>query len=404
MATRLDPSVGATGTGALAGLRVVELGFAAAGPWVGKTLANHGAEVIKIESRAAPDPFRTTYPPFRDNVEGLDRAGMFAFFNDGKRSITLDIKSPRAMELLHRLIRSSDVLLESFPAGTMARRGLSYDALVADQPDLVMLSSCNQGQTGPHASHPGYGSQLTALAGFLHLLGEPDRTPVLIYGPYIDYIAVGYGVIAILAALARRKRTGQGCYIDLSQLESGAQFMAPALLEYQSTGRVPARAGNRDVVAVPHGVYPAAGTDTWVALSVWSDEEWARFARAAGHPEWSRADPALDERISEWTRGRSRETTVAALRAEGLRASPVLTMSELFSDPQLRHREAWVEIPHPVIGTLHGMAAPWRLSATPQHLDHGGPPIGIDNDYVYRGVLGLSDDEMRELDAQGTFR
>src|SRR5207248_477333 len=160
-----------------------------------------------------------------------------------------------------------------------------YEALSRDNPGLVMLSSCNQGQTGPHAAHPGYGSQLTALAGFLHLLGEPDRTPVLIYGPYIDYIAVGYGVIALLAALSRRKRTG----------------------------------------------------------------------------------PQLAEHIANWTRGRDRDAVVALLRDAGLRAAPVLTMGELFTDPQLRHRQAWVELEHPVL-SLHGLSAPWTLSATPQRL------------------------------------
>ncbi|MBI3522492.1 MAG: CoA transferase [Chloroflexi bacterium] len=394
-------------TGALAGLRVVELGFAAAGPWVGKHLANHGAEVIKVESRAALDAFRTTYPPFKDNVEGVDRAAMFAFFNDGKRGITLDLKSEHGLSVLKRLVRRSDVLIESFPAGTLAKRGITYDALSRDNPGLVMLSSCNQGQTGPHAAHPGYGSQLTALAGFLHLLGEPDRTPVLIYGPYIDYIAVGYGVIALLAALARRRRTNQGCNIDLSQLEAGVQFMTPALLEHQSTGRIPTRVGNRDLVALPHGVYPCAPTgnktERWVAFSVWSDDEWARFTRATDHADWTRGDPQLEERISDWTRVRDRDAVVALLREAGLRAAPVLTMGELFTDPQLRHRKAWVELEHPVL-SMHGLSAPWTLSATPQQLTTAGPPLGADNDYVYGELLGMSADERARLEAAGTFR
>ena len=149
-------------------------------------------------------------------------------------------------------------MIESFPAGTLARRGLGHDALRRARPDLVILSSCNQGQTGPHAQHPGYGSQLTALAGFNELLGEPGRTPVILYGPYIDYIAVGYGVIAVLGALERRRRTGEGCVIDLSQYEAGLQFLAPAPLEHAANGTVPTRDANHDRVAVPHGVYPAA--------------------------------------------------------------------------------------------------------------------------------------------------
>src|SRR6266540_4428284 len=164
----------------------------------------------------------------------------------------------------------------------LARRGLGHDALRRARPDLVILSSCNQGQTGPHAQHPGYGSQLTALAGFNELLGEPDRTPVILYGPYIDYIAVGYGVIAVLAALERRRRTGDGCVIDLSQYEAGLQFLAPALLEHSANGTVPTRDANHDRVAVPHGVYPCEGDDRWVALSIWNDDEWELFRDAIG--------------------------------------------------------------------------------------------------------------------------
>src|SRR6266568_196531 len=279
-------------TAALEGTRVVELGWAAAGPLVGTYLAQHGADVIHVESSTALDPFRSTYPPFRDNVVGPDRAGMFAFYNAGKRGVTLDLKQPRAVELALRLVTTADVVIESFPAGTLARRGLGHDALRRARADLVILSSCNQGQTGPHARHPGYGSQLTALAGFNELLGEPDRTPVILYGPYIDYIAVGYGVIAILAALDRRARTGLGCVIDLSQYEAGLQFMAPALLEHAANGTLPTRAGNRDRVAVPHGVYPTSEPDSWIALSVWDDAEWAHLVDALGAPDWAR-DAAL---------------------------------------------------------------------------------------------------------------
>ncbi len=412
------PSTGVSAPQALAGIRVVEIGFAAAGPLVGKYLANHGAEVIKLESRRAPDVFRSTYPPFKDNVPGPDRAAMFAFYNDGKRSITLDLKHPRGTEIARALIAKSDVLIESFPAGTMAKRGLAYDELVALNPGLVMLSSCNQGQTGPHAQHPGYGSQLTCLAGFVHLLGESDRAPVFLYGPYIDYIAVGYGVIAVLAALARRAATGRGTCIDLSQYEAGLQFMTPAFLEHQLNGTVPTRAGNDDPVAVPHGVYPSADDsrgDRWVALSVWSDEEWVRFRRAIGDPAWAR-DPRwdtaegrrahradLDEHIAHWTRGRTRDAAVAALRAQGLRAAAVETISELFTDRQLAGRGFWRGLPHPVIGTVQCISAPFALSGTPSRQEQAGPTLGADNDHVFGTVLGMGEEERAALARDGVF-
>lgn len=400
---------------ALEGTRVVEFGWAAAGPLVGTYLASHGADVIHVESTTALDPFRSTYPPFKDNVVGPDRAGMFAFYNAGKRGVTLDLKHPRGVELALRLVKAADVVIESFPAGTLARRGLGHDALRRARPDLVILSSCNQGQTGPHAQHPGYGSQLTALAGFNELLGEAGRTPVILYGPYIDYIAVGYGVIAILAALERRRRTGEGCVIDLSQYEAGLQFLTPALLEHAANGTVPTRDANRDGVAVPHGVYPAKGSDRWVALSVWNDDEWARFRDALGDPDWAR-DAALasvagrrareidvDTRIAEWTSGRTREEIVDALRARGLRAAPVESIAELFADQQLAHRAVWRRAPHAGLGEVGLMAPPFSLSETPARPERAGPTLGEHNEAVFRGTLGLDAEEYAALAADGVF-
>jgi crotonobetainyl-CoA:carnitine CoA-transferase CaiB-like acyl-CoA transferase len=402
-------------TRALEGTRVIELGWAAAGPLVGTYLAQHGADVIHVESSTALDPFRSTYPPFKDNVVGPDRAGMFAFYNAGKRGVTLDLKQPRGVELVLRLVKTADVVIESFPAGTLARRGLGHDALRRARPDLVLLSSCNQGQTGPHAQHPGYGSQLTALAGFNELLGEPGRTPVILYGPYIDYIAVGYGVIAVLAALEQRRRTGEGCVIDLSQYEAGLQFLAPVLLEHAANGAVPTRDGNRDSIAIPHGVYPSQGEDRWVALSVWSDAEWARFRQVLGDPVWARdgtlgsaegrraREAELDARIAEWTRTRTREEAVAALRARGLNAAPVESVGELFDDPQLAHRGVWQRAPHAGLGEIGLMAPPFALSETPARADRAGPTLGEHNEDVFKGLLGLSADEYDSLAADGVF-
>jgi benzylsuccinate CoA-transferase BbsF subunit len=399
----------------LDGTRVVELGWAAAGPLVGTYLAQHGADVIHVESTTALDPFRSTYPPFKDNIVGPDRAGMFAFYNAGKRGVTLDLKQPRGVELALQLVKTADVVIESFPAGTLARRGLGHDALRRARPDLVILSSCNQGQTGPHAQHPGYGSQLTALAGFNELLGEPGRTPVILYGPYIDYIAVGYGVIAILAALERRRRTGEGCLIDLSQYEAGLQFLAPALLEHAANGTVPTRDANHDRVAVPHGVYRSQGDDCWIALSVWSDEEWARFREVLGDPTWSRdgslgsaegrraREAELDAHIAEWTKSRSREEAVSALRARGLSAAPVESVGELFDDPQLAHRGVWRRARHAGLGEVGLMAPPFALSETPARADRAGPTLGEHNEEVFKGLLGLSADEYASLAADGVF-
>jgi crotonobetainyl-CoA:carnitine CoA-transferase CaiB-like acyl-CoA transferase len=396
-------------TGALSGLRVVEVGFAAAGPLVGKYLANFGAEVIRLESRLAADVFRTAYPPFKNGVVAPDRAGMFAFYNDGKRSATLNLKHPKGVTLARALIGRADVFVESFTPGTVARLGLGVEVLRADHPELIVLSSCNQGQTGPHAFHPGYGSQLSALAGFVQLLGEPDSTPVLLYGPYIDYVAVGYGAIAVLAALERRARTGTGCTIDLSQYEAGLQFLTPTILEFAANGRIPGRAGNADAVAAPHGVYRCAGPDRWVALSVWTDAEWKAFCELTGlsGPPTAAgrraARATLDRAIEAWTTSRERDDVVALLRAADVRAAPVLSIPELFTDPQLAHRAMWPAVTHPAIGPMHVMAPPFRLSSTPSVQERAGPTVGADNDHVFGNILNLSLDERRTLERDGVF-
>ncbi|MGH7760903.1 MAG: CoA transferase, partial [Candidatus Dormibacteraceae bacterium] len=225
-------------TAALGDIRVVELGGFAAGPMIGKHLADFGAEVIRIESGMHPDGFRGNYPPYLGNRPGPETSGMFAMTNNDKLGITLNLKSAAGLDLARRLIDRADLVIENFTPGAMARLGLGYEMLAESNPRLVMISTCNQGQSGPRAHRPGFGTHLSAQGGFVNLTGWPDREPSLLWGPYIDYIAVGYGLIAALAALELRDRTGTGTYVDISQLETGIQFLAPALLEYFATGQV----------------------------------------------------------------------------------------------------------------------------------------------------------------------
>jgi len=238
---------------ALAGVKVVEFGAYAAGPCISKYLANFGARVIHVESRQRPDGFRLQYPPFKDGQVGLNRSGCFAFFNDSKHGVTLDLKNPEGLRLANRLIEWSDIVIENMRPGVMARLALDYESVHARKPDLIMLSTSNMGQTGPHATHPGFGSQLSSLSGFTHLIGEPDGPPYFLYGPYIDFVAVAFGGIAVLAALDHRRRTGEGAYIDLSQFETGVQFISSAMLDYSANGVITNRNGNRDAAAAPHG-------------------------------------------------------------------------------------------------------------------------------------------------------
>jgi benzylsuccinate CoA-transferase BbsF subunit len=394
----------------LKGVKVVEFAAFAAGPAVGKHLADHGATVVHIESRARLDGFRAHYPPYKDNIHGLNRSGLFALCNNDKLDITLNLKkAPQATELAKRIVAWSDVVIENFSPGTMARLGLDYQSLKQIKPDLVMLSSSNLGQTGPHAHHAGFGSQLSSLAGFTHLTGYPDGSPQILYGPYIDYIAVAYGAVAILAALDYKRRTGKGNYIDTAQYETGLQYLAPILLDYKVNGKVASRNANRDPSASPHGAYPCKGDDQWCVLSVHSESEWTALCGAMGNPGWTgdtkfsshesrkANEDDLDRRIGEWTIGFTAQEVMEKLQSAGVRAGVVNTMKEVYSDPQLAQRPQWVELEHPEIGTMHYQRPPFLLTKTPPGPSRRDPLLAENNEFFYKDLLGLSQQEYNQL-------
>ncbi len=394
---------------ALAGLVVVEFAAFAAGPCIGKYLANHGAYVVKVESSARPDGFRAHYPPFKDNVPGLNRSGVFALNNDGVRSAGINLKHLEGLEIARRLAAKADMVIENFTPGAIERLGLGYEDLRAENPGLVMLSTCNMGQTGPRARHPGFGSQLTSLSGFTYLAGEPDRPPVIVYGPYIDYIAVGYGYIAVLAALEDRRRTGAGQYIDLSQLEAGVQFLAPGILETELQGTIPARKGNRHPTAAPHGVYPCAGEDRWCAISVHDDAEWARLKSAMGSPGWADSrlyetklgrkenESALENKLAEWTRGKQAEDLMKLLQRHGVHAAKVANMEDLLADDQLQFRNYWQSVTQQEIGEHQVMMPAFSLSETPASVHGADPLLAQHTEEVLSKLLAISGKQMGEL-------
>ena len=395
---------------ALRGVKVVEFAAFAAGPAVGKHLADHGAIVVHIESRVRPDGFRTHYPPYKDNIHGLNRSGLFALINNDKLDITLNLKkAPQATELAKKIVAWSDVVIENFSPGTMARLGLDYQSLKRVKPDLIMLSSSNLGQSGPHAHHAGFGSQLSSLAGFTHLTGYPDGSPQILYGPYIDYIAVAYGAVAILAALDYKRRTGRGNHIDAAQYETGLQYLAPILLDYKVNDKIASRNANRDPYASPHGAYPCKGDDSWCALSVHSESEWKALCLAMGNPGWTanekfsshesrRAnEDELDRRIGEWTIGFTALQVMDKLQAAGVRAAIVNTMQDVYRDPQLAQRPQWVELEHPEIGKMHYQRPPFLLTKTPPGPSKRDPLLAEHNEYFYRHLLGLSEAEYDQL-------
>lgn len=399
---------------ALDAVNVVEFGAYAAGPCISKYLANFGARVVHVESRQRPDGFRLQYPPYKNGEVGLNRSGCFAFFNDSKCGVTLDLKNHAGMELAYRLVEWSDIIIENMRPGVMARLSLDYQHLRARKPDLIMLSTSNMGQTGPHATHPGFGSQLSSLSGFTHLIGEPDGPPYFLYGPYIDFVAVAFGGIAVLAALDHRRRTGEGCYIDLSQFETGVQFISSAMLDYTANGVVANRDGNRDSVAVPHGCYPCRDGD-WCVIGCWDEPEWERLCHAAKQNDWltnarfatvedrKRNEKELDQLIGSWTCNQSAERLMWRLQTRGVHAAKVNRVKDLFTDPQIAFRNIWQRHEHPELGNHAYRMVAYDLHETPGSVRRAAPCLGADNEEVFRSWLGIPEREYEELLKQGAF-
>lgn len=405
---------GAPSKHALEHVRVVEFGGYAAGPCIGKYLANFGAQVLHVESRQQPDGFRLQYPPFKDGRVGLNRSGCFALFNDSKYGVTLNLKHPKGLALGYRLARWSDIVIENMRPGVMEKLGLGYQTLRQHKPSLIMLSSSNMGQTGPYARHPGFGSQLSSLSGFTNLIGDPEGPPQLLYGPYVDFIAVALGGVAVLAALDHQRRTGESVYVDLSQYEAGLQFLSSALLEYSSSGHVRSRDGNRDAAAAPHGCFPCR-EGHWCVISCWDEEEWARFCRAAGKPAWlsdprfktlagrKKHEKELNQLIADWTREQEASPLMHRLRERRVHAAAVNTMCDLFSDPQIAFRNVWQELEHREIGPQHYRMGSYELSETPGSIRRAAPCLGEHNAEFFLKELGLSQDEYGRLVEEGVF-
>lgn len=395
-------------------VKILEFGQMVAGPVIATYMADYGAAVVHVESHARPDQVRFI-PPFKDNKPGVDCGYDFAIYSHNKYGITLNLRHPKGPEVAKKIIKNwANVVIENFTPGVMKRLGLEYEALREVRPDLIMLSSCNLGQTGPHAMHPGMGSHLTHLSGFTHLSGWPDGPPLILIGPYIDFIGVVYGANALVSALDYRQRTGDGQFIDISQLETGIQFLAPALLDYTVNGRVQERNGNRCDYGAPHSAYPCKGEDRWCVIAVFSDGEWKKLCRVMGDPHWAkgprfrtlpdrkRHEEELDRLMGEWTSKFTAEEVMDKLQAVGVEAAVVKSTEDMYNDPHLKEY-LWAEMEHPQIGKYHVKVPPFKLSKAPRQLRMAAPLLGEHNDYVYTEIAGFSREEQEQLEREGVF-
>jgi crotonobetainyl-CoA:carnitine CoA-transferase CaiB-like acyl-CoA transferase len=400
--------------GAWAGLRILEFGSGAAGPIATRYFVEHGATVLRIESRTRADFLRTMALAAGENPHGLEGSTMYAGLNVGKRNLTLNLKQPDAVALVKRLVVEwSDAVAENYAPRAMKGFGLDYDTLAEVKPDLVMVSACLNGQTGPHKDYPGFGGQGSALSGFNALTGWPDREPVGPYGTITDSLAPRYVATALAAGLHYHRRTGRGIYLDVAQVESGIYSLAPWLLDYERDGVVRLRDGNRHRDACPHGAFPCADEDgvgdRWVAIACWTDADWAALTRAAGidapHLATCAARKAheddVEALVSAWTRARTRAEIADALQAAGVEAVPVQDFGDVYHDPQLAAREHFVVHHHPYLGESAYERNGFRLSDAPSGYDRAGPTLGQDNDWILRDVLGLPSDAIARLQAAG---
>lgn len=400
------------------GLKILEFGGGAAGPLGTRYFADHGATVVRVESKRRPDFIRLLrYTPGTEG--GLDASHMFAMVNVNKYGVGLNMSHPEGPEIARRLVRWADVVAENFAPKAMAKWGLDYPSLAAIKPDLIMISTCLNGQTGPDRNYPGFGGQGSALSGFNHLTGWPDREPLGPYGTITDSLSPRIVALLVGSALLHRRRTGKGQYIDLSQVEGGVVCLAENMLTYTATGDVPGRLGNRSRHAAPHGAFrcapKGADDDRWVVIAVHDDTEWERFRRALGEPSWA-ADARfattdgrlvnvdeLERRVEAWTRARTAEDTMATLQAAGIDAGVVANFEDLTADPQLAHRRHFREVEHPVIGKHLAEMNAIRFSHTPGDIRMPAPCLGEHSEYVYRELLGMSVDEYVALQAEGVF-
>ncbi len=395
-------------------VKILDLMWVMAGPAATRVLADYGAQVIRIESSSRFDTARTI-SPFKNGVSHLEGSGLFLNMNTGKLGMTLNPGNAKGREVILDLVRWADVVTESFSPKAMRAWGLDYESLRKVKRDLVMLSSCLMGQTGPLSQYAGYGNLAAAIAGFVNLGGWPDRAPAGPFGAYTDYISPRFTATAILAALEYRRRTGEGQYIDQSQAEAALQFLGPAILDYTANGRVQNRGGNRDSVMAPHGVYPATGDDRWIAIACRDDRDWAVLAGAMGNPGLARDSrfatgavrrsnqDELDRIVSGWTAGFEARALEEKLQAVSVPAHAVQNSADAATDRQLLHRRHFVELEHSTLGSITVEGTRFRLSRTPARIARAAPALGQDTHYVLEKILGYSEDRITELVASGAL-
>jgi crotonobetainyl-CoA:carnitine CoA-transferase CaiB-like acyl-CoA transferase len=403
--------------GPLSHIRVLDLSRVLAAPWTGQNLADLGAEVIKVERPKSGDDSRAFGPPWLKGADGKEtsESAYFASANRGKKSITINLSKPDGQKIVRELAARSDVLLENYKFGDLARYGLGYDDLKKANRQLIYCSVTGFGHTGPYRERPGYDFMIQGMGGLMSITGErddlPGGGPQRVGVPIVDIMTGMYASIAVCAAIAHRAETGVGQHLDLALLDTQAAFLANQAMNYLATGEVPGRLGNAHPNIVPYQTFATADGD--IILACGNDNLFNKFCELAGCRHLAR-DPrfatngkrvenraALTPLLAEVFKGRSTREWVEALEAAGVPNGPINNIKQVFEEPQVKARGVKIELDHPTAGRVSLVASPMRFSATP--LEFGLPPpiLGQHTEEILRSVLEMSDADIARLRADG---
>lgn len=384
---------------ALDGIRVADFTWVWAGPASSKYLASMGAEVIRIESRSHVDTARNS-------------ASLFTTLNYNKKSCTINLQTAEGIRLARELVAASDVVAENFLPGVTERLGLGYEALCEVKPDIIMMSSSAMGRGGPLSHYSAYGDIIFSYSGHAYLTNYPGRSPRSLAGYWGDLLTGMTSAFGILAALHYRERTGKGLHIDLSMVESTLSLLPEPIMDYLANHRNATPKGNEDEIGAPHGCYPCLGNDKWIAIAVFTDEEWTVLCKVMGRNEllkdsrfssqgnrWQHRR-ALESIVTEWTQKHRADELFHTLQKAGVSAGPSYSIEELIHDRNLTERGFLVEIQSAEMGDQLVTGLPWKLEGQAPRTYRSAPALGQDNDYVFQELLGLTPQEQKALEEQ----
>jgi crotonobetainyl-CoA:carnitine CoA-transferase CaiB-like acyl-CoA transferase len=398
----------------LEGVKVVEVTANWAGPLAGRHLGDLGAEVVKVEYATRPATRAGRFPGSWRAPKFYNRSGYFNKLNRNKMDACIDLGTPDGKEAFLKLVDWADVVIENNSARVMPNLGLGYEALSARNPAVIMVSMSGFGATGPYRDFVAYGANIELSCGLVSLSGYRDGTRCNTSSFYADPVAGNHGAVAVLAALEYRRRTGKGQYIDISLNESAAGFFCEAFMDFAMNGAVRGPIGSRSLEFAPQGVYPCAGEDSWLALSVHDEAEWRALCAAMGREDLAArsdlttakdrqaAHDEIDDAIREWAGVLEHRDAAARLQAAGVRAGPVLANWEIVGDPHLHERGYLVYVNHPEAGVLPYPGFGWKLSRTPAQVRRHSPCFAEHNREVFAGILGISDEDIARLYENGT--